>query len=70
MSEKHLERIIKKITAKAEGVFLWVYYALNSLVRGMRNEDNFRDLLDRIEELPSGMYELYLTMWNRLNGDE
>ncbi|KAL8925723.1 MAG: hypothetical protein Q9172_002114 [Xanthocarpia lactea] len=70
VSEKHLERIIKKITAKAEGVFLWVYYALNSLVRGMRNEDNFRDLLDRIEELPSGMYDLYLTMWNRLNEDK
>ncbi|KAL8860799.1 MAG: hypothetical protein Q9178_002829 [Gyalolechia marmorata] len=66
----YLEEIVDTIATKADGVFLWVYYALTSLVRGMRNEDNFRDLLDRIEELPSGMYELYVMMWNRLNGDQ
>ncbi|KAL8911912.1 MAG: hypothetical protein Q9171_002996 [Xanthocarpia ochracea] len=66
----YLEEIVDKIATKADGVFLWVHYALTSLVRGMRNEENFKDLLDRIEELPSGMYELYTKMWNRLNGDE
>ncbi|KAL8964240.1 MAG: hypothetical protein Q9183_004592, partial [Haloplaca sp. 2 TL-2023] len=70
VSDEYVEKIIRKIMQKAEGVFLWVHYALASLVKGMRNDDDFGDLLGRIEELPKGMYELYLNMWNRLNGDQ
>ena len=70
IDDEYLERIIKTITKKADGVFLWVYYALSSLVRGMRNEDDFGVLLGRIEELPNGMHQLYLQMWNRLNEDQ
>ena len=58
------------MTAKADGVFLWVHFALNSLLKGMRNEDDFQMLIMRLEELPSGMEQLYLQMWRRLNGDE
>ncbi|KAL8880292.1 MAG: hypothetical protein Q9192_008047, partial [Flavoplaca navasiana] len=70
IDEEYLERIIKTIAKKADGVFLWVYYALSSLVRGIRNEDDFGVLLERIEELPNGMHQLYLQMWSRLNGDQ
>ena len=70
VSDNYVEKIVWTIMEKADGVFLWVHYALASLVKGMRNHDNFGDLLGRIEELPKGMYELYLNMWNRLNGDE
>ncbi|KAI4189737.1 MAG: hypothetical protein LQ348_003758 [Seirophora lacunosa] len=70
IDDKHLNRIVYIIAEKADGVFLWVHYALNSLVRGMRNEDGFGVLLDRIEELPSGMHQLYVQMWKRLNGDQ
>lgn len=45
-------------------------YALSSLIRGMMNEDDFDDLMDRIEELPDEMHQLYRQMWDRLNGDE
>ncbi|KAL8875550.1 MAG: hypothetical protein Q9198_006109, partial [Flavoplaca austrocitrina] len=68
--DKYLERIIETISNKADGVFLWVHYALTSLVRGMRSEDSFDDLLQRIKQLPSGMHQLYLQMWNRLNEDK
>ncbi|KAI4263815.1 MAG: hypothetical protein L6R42_001051 [Xanthoria sp. 1 TBL-2021] len=70
IDDKYLDRIISLIAKKADGVFLWVHYALSSLVRGMRNEDTFGDLLRRIERLPSGMHQLYLQMWNRLNEDK
>ena len=70
IDDEYLERIIHTVAEKADGVFLWVYYALSSLVRGMRNEDDFSILLGRIEELPNGMHQLYLEMWNRLNEDQ
>lgn len=70
IDDENLKGIIKIISEKADGVFLWVYYALSSLVRGLRNEDNFGDLLGRIKELPNGMHQLYLQMWNRLNEDK
>ena len=70
IDDQYLERIIHAIARKADGVFLWVHYALSSLVRGMKNEDTFEDLLRRIEHLPSGMHQLYLQMWNRLNEDK
>ncbi|KAL8752288.1 MAG: hypothetical protein Q9184_005780 [Pyrenodesmia sp. 2 TL-2023] len=70
IDDAYLEWIISIIAAKADGVFLWVYYALSSLIRGMRNEDDFGVLLGRIEALPNGMHQLYLQMWNRLNEDQ
>ncbi len=65
-----LAEIVNIIAQKADGVFLWVHYALSSLVTGMRKEDTFRDLLRRIEQLPSGIHKLYLEMWGRLNEDK
>ncbi len=70
IDDEYLESIVSIIAEKADGVFLWVYYALSSLVRGMRNDDDFSTLLGRIEELPNGMHQLYLQMWNRLNEDQ
>ena len=70
INDRYSKSIIKTIAEKADGVFLWVHYALSSLVRGLRNEDTFKDLLRRIEYLPSEMHQLYLQMWNRLNEDK
>ncbi|KAL9624250.1 MAG: hypothetical protein Q9160_001497 [Pyrenula sp. 1 TL-2023] len=65
-----LEDIVREMIRKAEGVFLWVHYAFKSLLTGMRNEDDARVLLERLEELPNGMEQLYHQMWSRLNSDE
>lgn len=70
IDDDYFKRIVGVVANKADGVFLWVYYALHSLSIGMRNEDTFEDLLQRIERLPSGMHQLYLEMWNRLNEDK
>ena len=70
IDDKRFNKIVKTMSRKADGVFLWVHYAINSLVKGMRNQDDFKDLLNRIEDLPGGMYELYLQMWKRQNEDQ
>lgn len=70
IKEGVIDKFIKLMGKKADGVFLWVHYALKSLLRGLRNEDDFEVLLMRLEELPSGMEQLYQQMWHRLNGDE
>ena len=68
--EVQLSRLVEVMTRKADGVFLWVHFVLQSIARGIRKEDNFEDLLSRIEEFPSEMQQLYSQMWKRLNGDE
>ena len=68
--EWQVSSIVRIMTKKADGVFLWVRFVLRSITRGMQKDDGFEDLLDRIEELPSGMQQLYTQMWKRLNGDE
>ena len=65
-----VEKFFRLLRVKADGVFLWVYFALNSLLQGMRNEDDFEVLLTRLEDLPTGMEQLYQQMWLRHNGDE
>lgn len=68
--KKRFDEFTELMTKKADGVFLWVHFALQSLLKGMRNEDDFQILFERLEELPSGMERLYEQMWKRLNGDE
>ena len=65
-----IDKFTDTMTEKADGVFLWVHLAMNSLLKGLKNEDDFGVLLKRLEALPSGMEQLYQQMWQRLNGDE
>ena len=70
IDKQEMERIVKAMTQKADGVFLWVHYVLSSVLRGMRNADDPSVLMQRIEDSPSAMKELYNQMWKRHNGDE
>ena len=70
ISVEHFENIVKSMIDKADGVFLWIHYALSSLIRGIKNEDDFNHLQHRTDELPSGMQQLYRQMWKWLNGDQ
>ena len=69
-SYDNLWGIIQSICFKADGVFLWVVLATQSLLRGSRNFDEPETLLQRIQQLPAGMYDLYKEMWKRQNEDE
>ncbi|KAJ4256066.1 hypothetical protein NW762_009140 [Fusarium torreyae] len=54
------------IVKKAEGVFLWVYLVVKSMVKGLRNDDELSVLRHRLEELPSDLNLLYRHMLQRV----
>ncbi|KAL9602068.1 MAG: hypothetical protein Q9219_002064 [cf. Caloplaca sp. 3 TL-2023] len=70
IDDTRFDDMVSTVVEKADGVFLWVHYALSSLLKGFRKEDSFGTLLCRLEQLPSGMSQLYFQMWNRLNEDQ
>ena len=52
--------LITNITSAAEGVFLWVYLACNSLLNGLTNADRVSDLQGRLMRLPRELDEMYM----------
>jgi hypothetical protein len=62
-------KFVKSVVYKADGVFLWVSLALKSLQRGIANRDHSKELMQRLEKLPSGLEELYENMLERTGDD-
>ncbi|OAL21345.1 hypothetical protein AYO22_08068 [Fonsecaea multimorphosa] len=62
-------RLVDEVVWKAEGVFLWVTLAVQSLLRGIRNEDHWETLQERLDQLPSEISDLYKHMWKRMADD-
>jgi hypothetical protein len=62
--------LAKCIERRASGVFLWVTLVLKTLRSGLTNGDDWSELLQRLELLPSTLQELYNQMWLRLNEDK
>ncbi|KAF4966847.1 hypothetical protein FSARC_5526 [Fusarium sarcochroum] len=54
---------------KAEGVFLWLFLAMNSVANGIQNSDEEETLRQRLQALPRELEELYADMWARLNAN-
>jgi hypothetical protein len=59
--------LVRAITDKANGVFLWVAIVTKSLIDGLRNHDSVSDLQRRLEKLPSDLDALYTCMINRID---
>jgi hypothetical protein len=59
--------LIQSITAKANGVFLWVRIVTQSLLDGLRNFDDISDLQRRLDVLPSDLDKLYSHMIDRID---
>lgn len=62
--------IVRLVVTKADGVSLWVHYALKSIVRGLSQQDDWSEIEERINVLPKKVESLYHDMWQRLNEDE
>lgn len=58
------------LVEKAEGVYLWLVLALESVKRGLRNNDEQHEIHLRLSKLPSRLEELYADMWSRLGDDK
>nr|WNZ75451.1 hypothetical protein [Trichoderma harzianum] len=65
-----LQKLRRLLVQKAEGVYLWLILALESVKRGLRNNDEQHELHLRLSKLPSRLEELYADMWSRLGDDE
>jgi hypothetical protein len=51
-----------ELVKKSQGVFLWVYLVVLSLLRGFRNRDHVRMLRDRLEQMPSDLDAFFKQM--------
>ncbi|KAK1754200.1 hypothetical protein QBC47DRAFT_385929 [Echria macrotheca] len=64
------QSLLKEVSFRAEGVFLWAVLVLKSLERGLNNGDDPKDLERRLQTLPSDLGALYRELWSRLGEDE
>lgn len=69
-TEQFLKALRRILVDKAEGVYLWLVLALESIKRGLRNHDGEDIILSRLRKLPTGLKELYADMWSRLGEDQ
>ncbi len=58
---RHLEadHLILEIINKAQGVFLWVYLVVRSLIQGLLNWDRIEDLQRRLRAFPSDLDDFF-----------
>lgn len=61
------QRLFDEMTAKAQGVFLWVQLAIESLINGIRYNDGFEILVERLFALPVEVEGLYMDMLERID---
>ena len=61
------EKLVRELTARASGVFLWASIVLKSLQEKLTNGDASIDLLHYVNNIPSGLSELYASIFDRLN---
>ncbi|OTB11080.1 hypothetical protein K445DRAFT_69085, partial [Daldinia sp. EC12] len=55
------------LASNAEGVFLWASLVTASIVDGIRNGDDFKELLSRIAEFPPRLNEMYHLIVSRID---
>jgi hypothetical protein len=51
--------LVKDIVDAAQGVFLWVFLVVRSLLEGLTNADRIKDLRDRLREIPTDLQEYF-----------
>lgn len=60
--DKRYKDLVVEIVEKAQGVFLWVFLVVRSLLEGLTNEDTIRTLQKRLRALPSDLWEFFKHM--------
>lgn len=69
LSQLHPEEaklLVNSVTAKAQGVFLWVSVVVLALREGLTEGDKLSDLQAILEGLPSDLDGLYTSIWGRI----
>ncbi|OAQ83511.1 NACHT domain-containing protein [Purpureocillium lilacinum] len=60
------EKLVESIVRKAEGVFLWVVLAVQSLKQGIERCDSQKELFKALDSLPQGLERLYTHILERI----
>ncbi|KAI9754285.1 MAG: hypothetical protein M1815_005718 [Lichina confinis] len=58
--------LVTQISEKAQGVWLWVYLVVRSLLRGLRGLDDFPLLQKRLDEFPADLMDFFRHMFRRI----
>lgn len=56
------DALIREVSAKASGVFLWVRLVIRELLIGLRDGDNLRSLQKRLHSIPEGLNDYFRRM--------
>ncbi|KAF4913555.1 hypothetical protein CGCVW01_v010858 [Colletotrichum viniferum] len=67
LNEGDAESLALEIVARAQGVFLWVFLVVRSLLEGLRNEDDIHDLRMRLRALPTGLKDMFKRMLDTID---
>ncbi|KAI1327036.1 hypothetical protein F5Y16DRAFT_421219 [Xylariaceae sp. FL0255] len=59
--------LIDQITERSSGVFLWVVVSIKSLLEGLENRDNIKELQNRLNDLPSDLADLYAHILGKMS---
>jgi hypothetical protein len=62
------DRLVESIVRKAQGVFLWVVLVVQSLVRGLTNDDDLTILHARVDSYPASLSAYFRRMLDRIEG--
>ena len=54
--------LIEELIEKAQGVFLWVFLVVRSLIRGLQNSDRISDMQRRLRSFPDDLDALFSRM--------
>ncbi|KAF5709169.1 hypothetical protein FGLOB1_6035 [Fusarium globosum] len=68
LSSDNRSRLLSTVVDKANGVFLWVVLAVNSLNQAIRS-GGANEIEERLAQTPSDLHNLLVDMWNRPGDD-
>lgn len=67
--DRGIQKLVRSIEFKSEGVFLWVRLVVGDLLKGISNKDDIETLSRRLERLPGDISDLYEDMLRRSQDD-
>ena len=64
---RYAQLLVDEITARADGVFLWVYLAVSDILRGLQGRDDLDMLQDRLSNLHPTLHGLFSQLLKRID---
>ena len=66
-SDSHIIEITHDIVQRSQGVFLWVFLVVRSLLEGLRNHDRPSQLQTRLQEFPNDLKDFFNHIFESLD---